>query len=128
MLVPYASPWRNLPESPLRTEYASSALPFLETQPTGGLPTSYPSKDMLMEDAAEAACTRLISMLDANRDGSISKDELSTFQSNLEAQLTGTASGQQSQAGGIRSLVTQAISMYAKLSPLSGLGSFAAIA
>jgi Ca2+-binding EF-hand superfamily protein len=82
----------------------------------------------------------LFSKIDTNLDGSISKDELSAFQSKLDAQSAGSATGtstatsavsnQQSQTNSIKSLLTQAISMYmqfSKLNPvLSGMGSFAA--
>ena len=81
----------------------------------------------------------VFSKIDANGDGSISKDELSAFQSKLDAQSAGSATGtspatsavsnQQSQTNGIQSLLTQAISMYMQFSQLnpalSGMGSFA---
>ena len=77
----------------------------------------------------------LFSKIDTNLDGSISRDELNAFQSKLDAQSAGSATGtsailnQQSQTNGIKSLLTQAISMYmqfSKFNPvLSGMGSFA---
>jgi Ca2+-binding EF-hand superfamily protein len=90
------------------------------------------SSNAASQATATSPLDELFGKIDANGDGSISKDELGAFQSSLEAQLTGSAtsavSDQQSQAGGIRSLLTQAMSMYMKLNPLlSAAGSFAAI-
>ena len=98
------------------------------------------SSDATSQTNATSPLDQLFSKIDSNGgDGSISKDELSAFQSNLEAQLTGsvtgastttsTVSNQQSQANGIQSLLTNAISMYTQLSQLgsviSGIGSLA---
>ena len=89
--------------------------------------------------SAGGSTDALFSKIDTNGDGSISKDELSAFQSKLDAQSAGSATGtntgtsavsnQQSQTNGIKSLLMQAISMYMQFSPLSpvlpGMGSFA---
>ena len=104
------------------------------------------SSDATSQANATSLFDQLFSKIDTNGDGSISKDELSAFQSKLDAQLTGSVTGsqagatgtstttsavsnQQSQTNGIQSLLTQAISMYmqfSQLSPvLSGMGSLA---
>ena len=89
--------------------------------------------------SAGGSTDEVFSKIDANGDGSISKDELSAFQSKLDAQSAGSATGtspatsavsnQQSQTNSIKSLLTQAISMYMQFSQLnpalSGMGSFA---
>jgi hypothetical protein len=77
------------------------------------------------ESQSGMSCEDVFNKIDANGDGSVSKDEFGAFQSTLEAQGTGAAP--QSQGSGIQSLIAQAISAYLKLNPLSpllsGLGS-----
>jgi Ca2+-binding EF-hand superfamily protein len=93
------------------------------------------SSDATSQANVTSPFDQLFSKIDTNGDGSISKDELSAFQSKLDAQSAGSATGtsavsnQQSQTNGIKSLLTQAISMYMQFSQLNpvlpGIGSFA---